>query len=272
MPRTSGPCPHCGERLNIGTRGLFLDANGRPVREWRRAAWKTCPECSKIFGAHVFVPFPAAYSGDGSRVLNGEVVPQDRCRFHRDYTHGNDGNAGVPNPEPARRVCSARGIGTPTGPDGTGARPAARGPTVRRGADRGEGDGDGQPEVPLTSDQLDALAAALTDRDQWSEEGRRFVRKHVATERSPANRRQILRLRSAQGPLTCDGCGVNLGDEYGPEHAQVVELHHVVPLAHGPQRPTGTESFKLLCPTCHRVVHYRREDPMTIEELKRLLR
>jgi 5-methylcytosine-specific restriction protein A len=98
------------------------------------------------------------------------------------------------------------------------------------------------------------------------------MRTHFETERKPGNRRAILRLRLARGPLTCDACQVDLAKLYGKDHASVVELHHVQPLSRGVQRPTGTDAFALLCPTCHRVVHYRREDPLTLEEVRRLLK
>jgi hypothetical protein len=105
MSRTSANCPHCAVRLNIGTRGLFLDAKSAPTTNWRRAAWKTCSECSTVAKVHVFLRFPDAYSGDGTRTLeSGEVVPQDRCRFHRDYAKGNDGNAGKPPRPPTGPV------------------------------------------------------------------------------------------------------------------------------------------------------------------------
>jgi len=37
------------------------------------------------------------------------------------------------------------------------------------------------------------------------------------------------------------------------------------------QKPKGTEDFALLCPTCHRVAHFRREEPLRIDELRDLL-
>lgn len=104
-----------------------------------------------------------------------------------------------------------------------------------------------------------------------SEEGRKSLRTHVDTERKSGNRQAIIRLRRANGALTCDGCGVGLAAEYGEEHQTVLELHHLRPLARGIQRPRGTEDFALLCPTCHRVVHYRREQPLRIDELRELI-
>jgi hypothetical protein len=233
-------CPSCTRELDDGL--LYLDVHEQPLRDQSKAAWKSCPRCSKVAVVHVLLPM----SEFGSPVRQRRT-PQNPAGLQSDCTfHRNNDNRSVPRAGGSRRTCG-----------GTSVRPAARQPVVRPGTNSGTGPGDGQPEIPLSPEQLDALAAALTGQDKWSEEGRKFVRTHVATERSPANRRQILRLRAAQGPLTCDACGIALGEEYRPEHAQVVELHHVVPLAHGVQKPKGTDAFKLLCPTCHRVVHYR---------------
>jgi 5-methylcytosine-specific restriction protein A len=125
--------------------------------------------------------------------------------------------------------------------------------------------------VPLSSEQLDALVMAQVGWLELSEEGRKVLRTHLDTERKPGNRHAILRLRSAQGPLTCDACRISLAERYGMDHAEVVELHHLLPLARGIQKPKGVDDFALLCPTCHRVVHYRREEPLKLEEVRRRL-
>jgi predicted HNH restriction endonuclease len=124
-------------------------------------------------------------------------------------------------------------------------------------------------DVALTPAQLDTLASDLVGWIELSPEGRKFLYTHVATERNAKNREFVLRLRGKK--FTCDGCGVDLAEEYSAQHGRVVEVHHVRPLARGPQQAKGTADFNVLCPTCHRVVHYRREEPLRIEELRRLL-
>jgi predicted HNH restriction endonuclease len=124
-------------------------------------------------------------------------------------------------------------------------------------------------DVALTPAQLDALASELVGWIELSPEGRKYLRTHVATERNPNNREFVLRLRGKN--LTCDGCGVDLAAEYSSQHRRVVEVHHVRPLARGPRQAKGTADFNVLCPTCHRVVHYRREEPLNMAELRALL-
>jgi hypothetical protein len=123
-------------------------------------------------------------------------------------------------------------------------------------------------EVKLSGPQLDAVIHEQTNGARLGAEGRKYLRTHVVTERKASNRKFILELRSQQGPITCDACGIDLAKRYGPEHREVLELHHRIPLRRGAQRPAGTEVFALLCPTCHRVVHYRREDPLDVEVLR----
>jgi len=174
------------------------------------------------------------------------------CTFHRNEANKDSRN-------PARtRICGQAPV--------QHALPA-RPPVVRPAPRQAEPPG-AEVEVSLTAEQLDALAAAQVGWLKLSEEGRKFLRTHVDTERKLGNRQAILRLRRAKGALTCDGCGVDLAVEYGKEHETVLELHHLRPLARGVQKPKGTEDFALLCPTCHRVVHYRREDPLSIDVLR----
>lgn len=245
-------CSSCSRELKNG--GLYLDAQERPVSDWHKAAWKTCPRCSELAPAHVFLKFPDEFGWRHDR--NGNEYPQSDCTFHR-----NNDNDGAPRPAGDRRMCG--GV--------TVRAPAARPPIVRRAAGVGTAPPEPPPEVALTPEQLDALVLALVGELELSEEGRKVLRTHLATERKAANRREILKIRSAAGPLTCDGCRVDLAKVYGKDHANVVELHHKQPLARGVQKPTGIDAFALLCPTCHRVIHYRREEPLEVEALRRIL-
>jgi hypothetical protein len=127
-------------------------------------------------------------------------------------------------------------------------------------------------DIMLTGAQLDALIREQTGGARLGAEGRRYLRTHMVTERKSSNRKYILEFRAQRGPLSCDACGVELAQRYGPEHREVLELHHRIPLSRGTQRPKGTDAFALLCPTCHRVIHYRREEPLDVDVLQAQLR
>jgi predicted HNH restriction endonuclease len=63
-------------------------------------------------------------------------------------------------------------------------------------------------------------------------------------------------------------------DIYGPEARRLIEMHHKRALylqAGQAQAASIREALNWivpLCPSCHRVVHFNRETPMEIEELR----
>lgn len=260
MPRTSDPCPHCDEPLNIGTRGLFLDLEGNLVSDWRDAKWKTCPGCSVASGVHVFLRFRNAYGDEATRMLNGEEVPENNCSFHRVYRSGRPLHEGERNPDPEQWECSAAGVvrrGASTG--GRSARP----PTVRPRARAG-----GLDDASWSEDAAKG-AVRLQVGMVFDPEGERKLVTHFLLERDPEVRRRFLAMRESEGRLACDACAVDLGATFGRIFQHVVEVHHRVPLARGVRR-TSFEDLALLCPTCHRVVHYRQQEPRSVEEVARL--
>lgn len=250
-------CPSCTRLLDDGL--LYLDAHERPVRDQSKAAWKTCPHCSAMAGRHVYLPFPGEFGTTPKRVTDDNPVGvHSWCSFHRNKT-----NTDLANPTSTRKTCG----GAPVSRAGGAARP----PVVRPAGRPNVKPLDPSPEVLLSTEQIDALVGAQVGWIELSEEGRKVLRTHLATERKSGNRRAVIRMRTAKGPLTCDACRANLAERYGKEHAEVVELHHLQPLARGVQKPKGMDDFALLCPTCHRVVHHRREEPLDIEVLRRLI-
>lgn len=76
--------------------------------------------------------------------------------------------------------------------------------------------------------------------------------------------------RRLEGNLKCDACGDDLGKQYGSAFSDVVEVHHRDPLWKSVQMPDKSK-LALLCPTCHRVVHYRQREPREVEEVARLV-
>jgi hypothetical protein len=101
-------------------------------------------------------------------------------------------------------------------------------------------------------------------------EGERKLIIHFLRERNPEVRRRFLRECEKRGGLRCRACGVDPGERYGTAFARVLEVHHLLPLGLG-VRETKLEHLTLLCPSCHRVVHHRREDPIAVEDLSALL-
>lgn len=235
-------CPDCSEELDSGV--LYLDAKGAAVSDPHRAHWKSCPRCSELAGVHVLLRFDESF---GWRSQRGQSFPQSDCTFHRNRAHWADDN-----PTAERRTCTGAQLG------------------ARRRAARSPGLPPEPPEPTPSLDQLNALLTVFVGPMALEEEGRKRLHAHILVERSRKNRGAILALRQARGPLACEACNEVIADAYGPEHAEVVDVHHLRPLAQGVQNPSPSD-FAILCPTCHRVVHFRREEPMDLEELRRKL-
>jgi 5-methylcytosine-specific restriction protein A len=105
---------------------------------------------------------------------------------------------------------------------------------------------------------------------QTLEQAKRY-RQHRAVERQTSHSRKVKRLLGTR----CMGCGVELGERYGPDAAGVIDAHHLIPLdslADGAVVQFDPETdFAVLCPNCHRVIH-RLDDPSDLDRLREMVR
>jgi hypothetical protein len=111
--------------------------------------------------------------------------------------------------------------------------------------------------------------------DEGWEEGQEVLKTHRKIERSAAATKaakDAARTRG-KGIIYCDSCGKAPFENYGVE---IIEAHHVIPLSDtkGMARTSTPADFAMLCPTCHRAVHYvlskgRTEGRDAIEEVRR---
>jgi predicted HNH restriction endonuclease len=128
---------------------------------------------------------------------------------------------------------------------------------------------DGDDDAPWTDDDIKGLVRVLVGMP-LDEEGQRKLVEHVRLERAARTRKQFLDERRRQGRVRCDACAEDLAQKYGATFSEVVEVHHRLALWKGVQRATG-DMLALLCPTCHRVVHYRQREPRAVEEVAGLV-
>ncbi len=101
------------------------------------------------------------------------------------------------------------------------------------------------------------------------EEGRRVIRRHVAYERSPKNRRRALELHGNR----CAVCGFNFNEFYGAEHARgFIEVHHVRSITEmsGPVNPET--DLMPMCSNCHSMAHRMRGRILSLSELRHLIK
>lgn len=88
-------------------------------------------------------------------------------------------------------------------------------------------------------------------------------------ERNPINRKRAIEFHG----LSCKVCGFNFEEVYGERGKDFIEVHHVKPLSTleeemviDPERDLVT-----VCANCHRMIHRRKEEVLSIEQLKKLI-
>jgi len=103
----------------------------------------------------------------------------------------------------------------------------------------------------------------------------------IASNRKVARRSAVLRgaavkhFKDTTGSIECRGCGFRAEETYGDGFRGLIEIHHTRPLfMSGLQKSDLLRALSFLvplCPTCHRVVHRKAGECMSIADLKRLV-
>ncbi len=92
----------------------------------------------------------------------------------------------------------------------------------------------------------------------------------IAVELNTHERNSVARRKCIEhfGP-TCQACGLNYEQKYGPIGAGLIHVHHIVPIAEIGEAYVVDPIRDLvpLCATCHHVVHIRNP-PYSVDELK----
>lgn len=72
---------------------------------------------------------------------------------------------------------------------------------------------------------------------------------------------------------TCVVCGFNFGTEYGAAAQGYIQVHHLTPLSSiGKQYSVHpVDDLRPVCANCHAVIHIRRENPYSIEEVRAMI-
>lgn len=88
-------------------------------------------------------------------------------------------------------------------------------------------------------------------------------------ERDPVNRKRAIEIHG----LSCVACGFNFEAVYGERGKDFIEVHHIKPLSAIKEEIIidPKEDLVPVCSNCHRMIHRKRDDVLTVEELKVLL-
>ncbi|SFG72786.1 5-methylcytosine-specific restriction enzyme A [Priestia megaterium] len=113
----------------------------------------------------------------------------------------------------------------------------------------------------LESEEIE-LYAPRTEGTLVNYYGRRY-------ERDPINRKHAIELHG----LACKVCGFNFEEVYGERGKDLIEVHHVKPLSTLEREIVIDPERDLIsvCANCHRMIHRRKDDILTIDELKALI-
>jgi hypothetical protein len=111
------------------------------------------------------------------------------------------------------------------------------------------------------------------------EEGYLGPLQHTQKRRRSRKLTQLARQHFTQdGRISCAGCGFNFDDFYGPAAKQYIEIHHLKPIfayEEGDTRQSFEIAVQNLCPlcaNCHRMMHRNTAQPLTLEELRGLIK
>ena len=88
-------------------------------------------------------------------------------------------------------------------------------------------------------------------------------------ERDAKNRKIAIQFHGT----TCVACGFNFEDIYGERGRDYIEVHHIKPLSTLDSEMTINPEKDLvpLCSNCHRMVHRKKDDVLSVEDLQKLL-
>lgn len=72
---------------------------------------------------------------------------------------------------------------------------------------------------------------------------------------------------------SCQGCGFDFEGKYGALGIGFIEVHHTKPVSsvQGTALVSAESDMAVLCSNCHRMVHRRRGNPLTVDELRKAI-
>lgn len=110
-------------------------------------------------------------------------------------------------------------------------------------------------------------------------EGISTVKKSKTKSRSQRLRKAAIEhYTDATGKIRCDVCGFCFEDKYGDIGSGFIEIHHEKPICQYSDDgfeiylSEAVKNVKPLCSNCHRMIHHNPMRPMTINELKKVIK
>jgi putative restriction endonuclease len=100
-------------------------------------------------------------------------------------------------------------------------------------------------------------------------EGTKKVVYTTIYERDPQLRVEAIRIHG----LICKGCDFDFEKGYGELGKCFIHVHHIKPISERGEDLVNPETdLTVLCPNCHSIVHRKKNNTLTIEELKSIIK
>ena len=125
------------------------------------------------------------------------------------------------------------------------------------------------PSGPSIEEQVAADLGSLILEEELTEGGK-TARLVAFYERSPELRAAAIKLHGT----TCKACGFNFARAYGERGKDYIEVHHLVPISTHiePKTISAEKDLIVLCSNCHRMVHRKKDKPLSLGELIEIVR
>lgn len=122
---------------------------------------------------------------------------------------------------------------------------------------------------PTIEEQVAADLGALALEEELTEGGK-TARLVAFYERNPVLRAAAIKLHGT----TCKACGFNFARAYGERGKDYIEVHHLVPISTyvEPTTVSAENDLTVLCSNCHRMVHRKKEKPLSLGQLIEIVR
>lgn len=113
------------------------------------------------------------------------------------------------------------------------------------------------------------IEAELSEEDSYYKEGAAKYYYGKRYERNPENRKRAIAIHG----LSCKVCNFNFEEVYGERGVDFIEVHHINQLSTLKQETLINPEKDLvpLCSNCHRMIHRKKDEILTIEELKKIV-
>lgn len=113
------------------------------------------------------------------------------------------------------------------------------------------------------------IQSETADKFTVLKEGEKKIIFTTLYERNPKLRKQAVQIHGT----TCMACGFNFKEFYGQRGTDYIEVHHIKPLSQRNEEVEINPSTDLvvLCANCHRMIHRKKNDILSLEELRTLI-